>query len=293
MQITTPLPQRLLEHYNAMPRAERRLADLLLEDVRAMIDNSATTLAQRAGVSKATAARLFQRLGYPSFKAAQKGLREARAEPVPVRYGPALQRHGGKRPELGQHLQTELQNLVSTIEQQRSDDLATAVRLLAQAEKLWVVGFGDNYSLAHFARSQLIKVRPDIRMIPLGGFSVPEEFASITANDVMLAFAVGRRTRSLRNIVASAAASGTRVLYLTDGPALAAGPAAADGNGSLTLKVRSTGTAMFDSTTAAVSLMAYLCASLGAWLGEAAVERLKRIDTIHEDWGELVHPLEV
>lgn len=287
MQPTTPLPQRLLEHYNAMPRAERRLADLLLEDVRAVIDNSATTLAQRAGVSKATAARLFQRLGYPSFKAAQKGLKEARAEPVPVRYGPALQRHAGKRPELGQHLQTELQNLVSTIEQQRSDELAQAVRLLAQAEKLWVVGFGDNYSLAHFARSQLIKVRTDIRLIPLGGFSVPEEFASLTASDVMLAFAVGRRTRSLRNIVLSAAASGTRILYLTDGPALATG------NGSLTLKVRSTGTAMFDSPTAAVSLMAWLCASLGAYLGEAAIRRLERIDTIHEEWGELVHPLEV
>lgn len=85
MLATTPLPQRLLEHYNAMPRAERRLADLLLEDVRAVIDNSATALADRAGVSKATAARLFQRLGYPSFKAAQKGLKEAHAAPMPVR----------------------------------------------------------------------------------------------------------------------------------------------------------------------------------------------------------------
>lgn len=287
MQTATPLSQRLLEHYNEMPRAERRLADLLLEDVRAVIDNSATTLAGRAGVSKATAARLFQRLGYPSFKAAQKGLKEQRAEPVPVRYGPALRHHAGKRPELGQHLQTELQNLVSTIEQQRSDELVRAVRLLAQAEKLWVVGFGDNYSLAHFARSQLIKVRTDIRLIPLGGFSVPEEFASLTPNDVMLAFAVGRRTRSLRNIVLSAMASGTRILYLTDGPALEGA------TGNLTLKVRSIGTAMFDSPTAAVSLMAYLCASLGAYLGEAAIERLKRIDTIHEEWGELVHPLEV
>ena len=286
MASAMPLPQRLLEHYGEMPRAERRLADLLLEDIRAVIDNSATTLAQRAGVSKATAARLFQRLGYPSFKAAQRSLKEQRAEPVPVRYGPALSRHAGKRLELGQHLQAELQNLVSTIEQQRSDELAQAVRMLANAEKLWVVGFGDNYSLAHFARSQLIKVRTDIRMIPLGGFSVPEEFASITEQDVMLAFAVGRRTRSLRNIVASATAAGARLLYLTDG-ALAVGR-----QGNVTLRVRSTGTAMFDSTTAAVSLIGYLCASLGAHLGEAAIERLKRIDAIHDEWGELVHPLE-
>jgi DNA-binding MurR/RpiR family transcriptional regulator len=139
----TPLPQRLLEQYNDMPRAERRLADVLLEDIRAVIDDSATTLAQRAGVSKATAARLFQRLGYPSFKAAQQSLKAQRAGPVPVRYGPALSRHAGKRPELGQHLQAELQNLVSTIEQQRSDELVLAVRMLANAEKLWVVSWAS------------------------------------------------------------------------------------------------------------------------------------------------------
>ena len=58
-------------------RAERRLADLLLEDLGALRHENAGSLAERAGVSKATAARLFRRLGYAGYKAAQ---REARAE---------------------------------------------------------------------------------------------------------------------------------------------------------------------------------------------------------------------
>ena len=52
------------------------------------------------------------------------------------------------------------------------DYFTSAALSLVRAEKLWVIGFGDNYPLAHFARAQLIKIKPDIRMIPIGGFSV-------------------------------------------------------------------------------------------------------------------------
>ncbi|MGR3781765.1 MAG: MurR/RpiR family transcriptional regulator, partial [Albimonas sp.] len=71
-----PIGQRILAAYDDMPRGERRLADLLLEDLGALRHENAGSLAERAGVSKATAARLFRRLGYAGYKAAQ---REARA----------------------------------------------------------------------------------------------------------------------------------------------------------------------------------------------------------------------
>jgi DNA-binding MurR/RpiR family transcriptional regulator len=53
-------------------------------------------------------------------------------------------------------------------------------------------------------------------MIPIGGFSVPEEFASISSTDTMLAFGVGRHTRSLRNILRSAAQAGAKIVFVTD-----------------------------------------------------------------------------
>jgi DNA-binding MurR/RpiR family transcriptional regulator len=77
-----PFFQRILEHYDAMPRGERRLADLLLEDGAKIRHDTATSLAAGAGVSKATAARFFKRLGYPSFKVAQREAREKKAVPL-------------------------------------------------------------------------------------------------------------------------------------------------------------------------------------------------------------------
>jgi DNA-binding MurR/RpiR family transcriptional regulator len=275
------LPQRILHHYDAMPRSERRLADLLLEHPMAIVEQSAAQLSTRASVSKATTTRFFRRLGYQSFKAAQKAAGAQGTEPQPVEFGARMQRLKGHQMDLSLHLQSEVQNLVRTIEQQRSSDLSRAIRLLARAEKLWVVGFGDNYPLAHFARALLIKIRPDIRMIPIGGFSVPEEFASITASDTMLVFGLARRTRPLRNILRSASQAGARIVFVTD----YAGQPSADTE-AVMLRCRTVGAAVFDTPTAAVSLMTYLCSALATHLGETSIERLRRIEAIHGEWDD-------
>lgn len=277
------LPQRILDGYDEMPRGERRLADVILEHPGALLDQSATQLAAKARVSKATAARFFKHLGYASFKAAQAEARMASANGPPQLGARMIGGVMAHEVDIGRHLTSEVQNLLRTIEQQRSDELNSAIRMLARGEKLWVVGFGENYPLAHFARALLIRVRPDIRMIPLSGFPVPEEFASISAADALLVCGVGRRTRSLRSLMRSAVRAGAQVVFVTD----QSGRASPEHAG-VTLRCRTRGAGAFDSTTAAVSLLIYLCSALATRLGESAIERLKVIDTIHEEWGDLI-----
>lgn len=277
----TPLPQRVLEAYDDLTKGERRLADLLLENADALVLYSATELSQRAGVSNATTARFFQRLGYPSFKTAQK---EARSPVATV--SPDISRIGKfatSKVDLGEHLATEMQNLVRSVEQLRSDELAQAIQMLARSDKLWVVGFGDNYPLAHFARALLIRVKPDIRMIPIGGFSVPEEFASISSSDTMLALGLGRKARSLRSIMRSAMHAGTQVVLVTDQASRAGSDVA-----TVTLRCRTKGAGVFESVVAPVSLLTYLCSALALRIGQSAIERLEFIDQIHEDWGDVL-----
>lgn len=276
-----PLPQRILEAYDDLTKSERRLADYLLENADALGLYSASDLSTRIGISKATTARFFQRLGYPSFKTAQKQARAPETGPSPdtVRIG----RFSSSKADLGEHLGFDMQNLVRSVEQLRSDELAQAIALMARAEKLWVVGFGDNYALAHFARALLIRVKPDIRMIPIGGFSVPEEFASIRSTDAMLALGVGRRTRALRSIMRSAVYTGAQVLLITD-QAVRASPESA----TVTLRCRTKGAGVFESVVAPVSLLTYLCSALALRIGQSAIERLQFIDRIHEEWGDIL-----
>lgn len=278
------LSQRILEAYDELTRRERRLADLLLEDPDTLVLKSATEISAQIGVSKATTARFIRRLGYPSFKAAQNVAR-AGAESGQAKRGPvanAPSRSGG-RGALAEHLAADMQNLVRSIEALRSDELNQAIQSLARAEKLWIVGFGDNYPLAHFARALLIRIKADIRMIPIGGFSVPEEFASIRPTDAMLALGIGRKTRSLRSIMRSAVHSGAKVVFLTDQTSRGGADVA-----HVTLRCRTRGVALFGSVVAPVSLTTYLCSAIALAIGEQAIERLQYIENIHDEWGDLV-----
>jgi DNA-binding MurR/RpiR family transcriptional regulator len=276
------LSQRILDAHDDLTRQERRLADLLLQNPDALVLTSATDLSEQASVSKATTARFFRRLGYPSFKAAQKVARSgeaAAAIPVALRSGPAKAGRG----ELAEHLASDVQNLVRTIEALRSDELNQAITSLARAEKLWVVGFGGNYPLAHFARALLIRIKADIRMIPIGGFSIPEEFASIRPTDAMIALGIGRKTRSLRSLMRSAVHSGAQVIYLTDQTSKGGTDVA-----HVTLRCRTRGAALFESVVAPVSLITYLCSAIAMRIGQTAIERLQFIENIHDEWGDLV-----
>ena len=278
---TAQLSERILEIFDDLTRAERLLAEHFLENPNSISLHTAQEISRLAGVSKATTARFFQRLGFPSFKTAQ---RMSRAEEPSTERGkrifsdPVQQRSG--RGDLAGHLASDVQNLIRTFECIRSDDLNSAALSLVRAEKLWVIGFGDNYPLAHFARAQLIKIKPDIRMIPIGGFSVPEEFASITTQDSILALSIGRRSSIMRLILQSARLAGAHTVSLTDRvssgfPDLA----------NVTLRCRTQGLSYFDSVAAPVSVITHLCTIVAKHIGQTAVERLRYIDSIHSDWG--------
>jgi len=278
MTAGAPIAERILREYDSLTRSQRRLADHIMASPGCLKASGAAELAEAIGVSKATIARFLQRLGYG-------GLRAAR-DPNPrdtARAQEAVPKGERRQLTLASHLASEVQNLVRSTEALRSDLIVAAVQALARADKLWVVGFGDNYPLAHFARANLIRVRPDIRMIPIGGFSVPEEFASISAADTLLALGVGRRTRALRSVMRSAVHAGARVIYVTNQTSPASPEVA-----HVTLRCRTGGAGMFDSVVAPVSLLSFLCAALALQIGEPAIGRLKLIEEIHADWGDVL-----
>lgn len=275
------LSERILEIFDDLTRNERHLADLILGQPDMVVLSTAAEISEKAKVSKATTARFFKRLGYPSFRTAQKLARTGEAGDRGGKrlFSAPMEKISG-RSELADHLANDVQNLIKSIEAIRSDDMKEAVAFLARAEKIWVIGFGESYPLAHFARAQLIKVKSDIRMIPIGGFSVPEEFASIASADAVIALGIGRKLRSLNAIINSATLAGAKVIYITD--QISEGP---NSTSCVMLRCRTQGISLFDSVAAPVSLLTYLCVGVANRLGHSAVDRIRYIESIHDEWG--------
>lgn len=281
--MSKPLEQRIRDAYDGLPKSERRLADVVLEHRSRIAAYSATELAQQAGVSKATAVRFFRRLGYLDFNAARRESREAPSAGSPLSELAELAASGILDGDFGRHLRQDVDNLTRTAERIAPDLLDRAIKLLVRAEKVWVLGFRNNYALALYARGLLINVKPDVRLLPIGGFTLAEDLSSMTARDAVLAFAFRRRLPLLRNALQAIRSAGASVVQVTDQTATTAARLSA-----ITLRCHTRGASLFDSYVSALSITNYLCSAVALRTGRKGRDRLARIETIHgilQDFG--------
>jgi len=279
-----PVEGRIFDVYDVLPASERRLADVVLECQGDLASYSASELAERAGVSKATTSRLFRRLGYARFTDAR---REARDGGMLWGSPLSIDSEDGSpvdsRDLLSDHLNRDLQNLGRTFQSLRPEAIGEAVELLAGARCVWIMGFRNSHALAHYARSVLTTIKPDVRLVPGSALEVAEDLASLSARDAVLAIGLRRRPQLFRRLLALVNRRGVPIVMVTDPTA-----STATRHATVVLRCHNWGSAMFDSCASAISVLNLLCSRTAARLGPAARDRLAVIEDIHRDLDDLV-----
>jgi DNA-binding MurR/RpiR family transcriptional regulator len=274
-----PLVHRIRETYDALPLGERKLAELILEMRGDLAAYSATELAARSGVSKATAARLVRRLGYADFHEMRQQARTHYHNGSPLA---ELSNTLGLEATLAQHLAHDVAGLTRTIETIPAGDVQAAVDILAAAQRVIVVGFRNSYAPAFYARELLVQVRPHVILLPVSGQTVSEELSDLGRGDAILAFGFRRRPPVLGRILRIAAAAKARTVLLGDSSLGKVGKSA-----KVVFRCFSHGARLFDSYVAAMSLVNYLGSGVALALGASAQERLRRIESLHEEFSDL------
>jgi len=273
------IESRIHEMYAELPARERRLADVILEMRGDVAVYSATELAARAEVSKATAARLFRRLGFADFAEMRQQAREELRPGSPL---DELEASDPARRTLSAHLAQDLRNLTRTLEGMRSDVVSDAVKTIARAERLWIVGFRNNHALALYARGLLSQVKDDVRLLPIGGYTVAEDLSLVAPGDTVLALGFRRRLPMMGEILRASSEAGAKVILIADPTA---GDCAPHAHYLLTCFNR--GASLFDSYAAAMSVINLICSGVAVSMGTRAKSRLDRIEALHETLGEL------
>lgn len=282
-----PIDVRIMAIYDELTASERRLAAVVMEAQSNLASFTAGELAAKADISNATAARFFKRLGYASYNDARMHARQAEDWGSPLY---ELTGTGRKRlapGDFGLHIAQDLQNLTRTAEMLSESDLEEATRLLADAARVFVVGFRNSMALANYARGLLTNVRPDVQLLPLAGTSMGEELAGIGAADVFLVLGFRRRPLLLREIMAVVREAGAASVLIADMTAARTAQLA-----TITLRCHNRGHSMFDSYAAPMSVINYLCSAVSQSLGDAAVERLAEIETLHDRLDQLAGPVQ-
>ena len=281
--MSTRLSLRIQDCFERLTSGERKLAEVILGAPDDVLSYSATELAEMAGVSKSTAARFFRSLGYADFNEVRLQAREERNKTAPMHLETRLVQADRKPGDIDSYMRLEAANLTRTLEALRPDVVAEATEILANAQRVWIIGMGTEEGLARYARVLLARVRPDVRIMGAVAATQAEDLAMFGPRDAVLVIAMRPRPRALKPMLAYAETARARMIYLTDPVAAGSGTRMAH----VVLQCHMAAHGDQPSYTAALSLLQLLAANLASRLGPRARQRLDLIAEIHEEIDDL------
>jgi len=274
---------RIQERYARLTAGEQKLAQLILDRQDDILTHSATEIAEMAGVSKATAARFFQHLGYADFNEVKLQAREERNRTEPYGYSVTQSEQVALGRTIGAHLELELKNLTKTFEEMRSDKVRQAAEMIGAAPKVWVLGLGVEEGVARYARLVFSRLRHSVMILGINQGSWAEDLAMTGPKDVLLLVTLPPPQPILKPILSHAATSRLNIITITDRNSMLE----AQRYSNVVLPCHVASFALGPSHTTILSTVRLLALTYAAHAGRSAQQRAEIISAIHEELGDL------
>lgn len=204
------IEQRIDQIYDDLSPTQQRLANCILNHQGNIFSYSASELAQLANVSKSAVTRLLQRLEYKNFGEAKRHIRSQN------RWSNSKTLDKPDNAVFRDYIDCDQHNIATTLAAIEPNDFNNAVKLIAKAKRVFVIGYRNNYALALHLRQQLTQCRENVMLLPIPGQTLGEEIASFTQEDVIIVMGIRRRPSWLKNIMSTLHQRGLQLIYITD-----------------------------------------------------------------------------
>jgi DNA-binding MurR/RpiR family transcriptional regulator len=204
--------ERVRQSLPGLHPAERKLGEFLIQFPGEIASYNAQELARLADVSKATVSRFVRRLGFDNYEEARRMARDESRTGSRLFLAHPEQIAGSAHPGIAE----EIDNLERSFSQIDADQIAAVAAELLAARRVWLVGFRISQSFATYLYWQLLKVLPDVVVVPRGGETMGEHIAVMDARDCVIVFGLRRRVAGMDAIVDAISATGAKLCYITD-----------------------------------------------------------------------------
>ncbi|MCP1120409.1 DNA-binding MurR/RpiR family transcriptional regulator [Robbsia andropogonis] len=278
------IESRIAECYDELSEIDQRLADVILSAPGQLAMQTATELATTAQVSKATATRFFQKLGYASYEDARAIARAAQVGGSPLYLQDRGRKTAGSRLDdvIQAHLQHEVENVASTYRSLDTQVLNEVVDAIAQARRVAIIGYRHSHTIATMIRRELIQVRSDVMVLPAPGDTVGEYLADLNEKDVAVVIGLRRRVSAVGLTAAALAEAGVPILYMSD--VIAGRPARL---ARWVIRCHTDGLMLFDSMSGMTCVVNLICSLVAERLLDRGGSHLQRVEVLHENLREL------
>lgn len=275
------LATRITDHADALPPAERRVAELVLADPSLAAFATVAELGRRARTSGATVVRLADRLGYDGWVGLQSEVRAG----LDQHLRPAAERirQPDRRDVLTATAGREAENVHRTLDSVDRRAFERAVVLLAdRRHAVRIVAGSAQDGIGRLLADDLDLLRPGVVRVSGSPVAVASRLAHTQPGDVLVAIDLKRYEGWVLEAAAATVARGGRVVALTDSRLSPLARAA-----EVTFVVTAEGAGPFDSHVGTLALGNAIVTGVAAKLRRSAIDRLDRVEATWQSTGVL------
>lgn len=264
------LRERLRQKYERLTPSERRIAEWLERSFEQLAFQTVNEVSQATGVSEATIVRFARKLDFASFSDLQSEVQAAMQRHYSV--GSRLAGLDVADGPLAVAYERDLENLRRTYEQIDEAVFEGAVKAIAHAPKVVVIGLRASTAAAVYIAFALNLIRPRVSQLRIELDNMHDQLLDLAPGDVLIAISLQRPARKTLEVVQEASEQyGVTVVAITSSALSALAQKA-----QYVLVAGSEGT--FNSYAATFSLAGALLDGVAARLRSSATERLARLD---------------
>jgi DNA-binding MurR/RpiR family transcriptional regulator len=209
----------LRQNTDHLTRSERQLSDIILQNYPVSALGTITSLAEAAGVSTPTVARLVQKLGFPGFPSFQKVLREELDEKIS---SPLVKREKWVDDAPDEHIlnrftKSVIDNISQSLARVDPTDFDQACALLSETDrKVFVVGGRITRTLADYFFLHMQVIRENVVHITSNSNAWPHYLLDFEEGDVLVIFDIRRYENSTLRLAEMASERKVRLILFTD-----------------------------------------------------------------------------
>jgi DNA-binding MurR/RpiR family transcriptional regulator len=184
--------ERIAVNFAKLSPTARDIANYVQQNPLALLSMSLSELADASKASKASVSRFFRQLGYESHKQARQALLQSRNDGFPL-VSAAVSDQG--------HLDNEIHNIQQSIQELSSEYTTALGAIIAQASRVFVIGFRNAYPLALHFRQQLMQIRSNVTLLPQPGQTLGEDLVDVDSKDLVIIFGFRRRPANFEQLI--------------------------------------------------------------------------------------------
>ncbi|OCP17564.1 MULTISPECIES: MurR/RpiR family transcriptional regulator [unclassified Ensifer] len=206
-------------HFAALTRAERQLAETLLDNYPVSGLGSITTVAENAGVSTPTVARMVQKLGFKGFPDFQSRLHQELEATIsnPISKHDRWAASAPGTHTLNRFADAAMNNMRETLAQIEPQEFDEAVALVADRRRnVYLLGGRITRAVADYLFTHLQVIRPGVTEIASNASAWPHYVLDMRHGDVLILFDIRRYEQEMETLAKSARERGVEIVLFTD-----------------------------------------------------------------------------